>query len=91
MPLTDEILHDPLHPVVLVLINIYTHEGFVYRILNEASRVGDETKINSMGPYALALSEIIMLASQNRKDINPKDFAKCEYFRGTSMTEAQLN
>ena len=51
-PLTVEILEDPLHPIVLVLINLYTHEGFVYRILNEASRVADETKLKSMGPYA---------------------------------------
>ena len=76
-PLTTKILFDPLHPVVLVLLNVYTHEGFVYRILNEASRVADETKLKSMGPYALALSLIILKASQYRKDINPADFAKC--------------
>ena len=58
-PLNTGILEDPLQPVVLVLINLYTHEGFVYRILNEASRVADETKLKSMGPYAAALSVII--------------------------------
>ena len=76
---------------MLVLLNVYTQEGFVYRILNEATRVADETKLKSMGPCAAALLVIILKASQYRKDINPADFAKCKYFNGTSMTEAQLN
>merc|ERR1712224_682129 len=63
-PLTDAILYDPTHPVVDVLINLYSYEGFIYKILNHSSRVGDESKLSSMGPYALALSLIINKASQ---------------------------
>ena len=57
--LTEEILSDPLHPVVQVFLNLYSYEGFVYPVMNEATRVGDETKLVTMGPYAMALSKII--------------------------------
>ena len=53
--------------------------------------MGDRTKLKSIGPYAAALSVIIGHASQNRDDIKPADFAKSEYFRGTAMSEVQLN
>ena len=43
-----------------------------------------------MGPYAIALSDIVINASKNRKDINPSDFSKCLYYRGTGMTEPQI-
>ena len=33
-PLTYDILHDPTHPVVVVLNWCYTNEGFTYRVLN---------------------------------------------------------
>ena len=45
--------------MVLVLLSLYTYEGFVYPVMNEATRVGDETKLETMGPYAMALSKII--------------------------------
>ena len=55
-PLTLEILEDPTHPVVGVLNWCYTAENFVFKVLNYSSRVKDQKKISSMGPYAAALS-----------------------------------
>ena len=43
-----------------------------------------------MGAYSFALSRIICLAAQYRTDLNPWDFAKCLYFRGSSLTEPDL-
>ena len=33
-PLTEEILYDPTHPVVVVLNWTYTSEGFTFKVLN---------------------------------------------------------
>ena len=57
--LTEAILKDPRHPVVHVFINLYSYEGFVYPVMNEATRVGDESKLKTMGPFAMALYGII--------------------------------
>ena len=54
--LSKNILSDPLHPVVQVFLSLYSYEGFVYPVMNEATRVGDESKLKTMGPYAIALS-----------------------------------
>ena len=43
-----------------------------------------------MGAYSYALSRIIYEAAQYRTDLNPWDFAKCLYFRGSSLTEPDL-
>ena len=58
-PLTKEILEDPTHSVVKTLLSCYSHEGFVYRILNFATRVADTSKLKTMGPIAAGLSFII--------------------------------
>ena len=38
LPLTRNILNDSSHPVTKVLLQIYTMETFVYRVLNHAGR-----------------------------------------------------
>lgn len=87
--MTQEILiENPTHPVVKVLIWTYTADGFVFKILNESSRLANHEKVASMGPYAFALSRIIQLAGKLRKDIDPSDFSNCLLYRGSGLKES---
>jgi len=43
-----------------------------------------------MGPYSMALSEIILNAQQHRTDITLSEFSKCWLFRGTGLTVPQI-
>ena len=54
-PLTEEILRDPSHPVTTLLLRLYSFECFLYGTLNKAQRFGDQSKVQSLGPYAHAL------------------------------------
>jgi hypothetical protein len=57
---TEELtLRDPDAPHVRLILRIYSMETFVYRILNTASWVGDKSKINTLGPFALVLASIL--------------------------------
>ena len=56
-PLSNNILkRNPDHPVVKTLTWVYTSDGFVFKTLNASSRSCDESKIDTMGPYAIALA-----------------------------------
>ena len=50
----------------------------------------DTSKIPTMGPYAFALSYIITYAAEYRTDVNPWDFAKCLLFRGSGLTQPEI-
>ena len=76
--------------MVTVINWCYTNEGFTYRVLNHCCRTQDTSKISTLGPFSLALSIIIGLAAQYRTDLNPWDFAKCLFFRGSGLTEADI-
>ena len=52
-------LSEPTSPVVGLLLYIYQMENFVYSELNRSSRFKDTSKVKTLGPYALALGEII--------------------------------
>jgi hypothetical protein len=43
-------------------------ECFLYKTLNFASRFGDRSKIESLGPYSQVMHQIVGLAIKNRKD-----------------------
>ena len=68
----------------------YTYEGFVYKVLNKACRVKDSSKITTLGAYSYALSDILFNTCKNRVDINPSEFSKCWLFRGSGLTEKQI-
>ena len=68
----------------------YSNEGFTYRVLNHSSRVQDTSKILTLGPYAHALTFIIKSAAQYRTDVNPWDFAKCILYRGSGLTQPDI-
>ena len=50
----------------------------------------DTSKIPTLGPYATALSVIIGYAAQYRTDVNPWDFAKCMLYRGSGLTQPDI-
>ena len=89
-PLTIEILHDPSHPVTTLLLRLYTFECFLYGTLNKAQRFGDQSKVQSLGPYAHALNEIMEDAGDNRGDIKREDLEDLDLYRGCCMTEDQI-
>jgi len=90
IPLTYEILKDPTHPVVVVLNWTYTSEGFTYRVLNKSCKLKDVSKVPTLGPFSFALAIIINKTQQHRKDITLSEFSKCLLFRGTGLTESEI-
>jgi hypothetical protein len=51
-PLTGKIFRNPDQPITQLMLTIYSLECFLYKSLNAALRFGDESKIDSLGPYA---------------------------------------
>jgi len=58
-PLTTEILSDPNHEFVQLMLYIYSMQTFIFKEMNKASRTKDLTKIEFYGPFASALGYII--------------------------------
>ena len=52
-------LYDPTFPVVALILYIYQMENFVYSELNRSCRYKDESKVKTLGPYGMALGDII--------------------------------
>jgi hypothetical protein len=73
------------------MLTIYSLECFVYKSLNTGHRFGDKSKIDSLGPYAHVMDEIVFLAISGRKDeLDESKFYNLNLFRGTSLTDAQI-
>jgi hypothetical protein len=89
-PLTYEILDNPRHPATILLLRLYTIECFLYVTLNNGCRFADSSKVDTLGPYAQALNEIVRRAGDNRKDIKSKNLKGMDLYRGSSMTEDQI-
>ena len=52
-------LCDPTNPVVRLFLYLYQFESILYKTLNASLRVGDETKVKTIGPYGASLYVII--------------------------------
>ena len=57
--LTCKILENLHHPITKFILYLHTLETFLYKDLKTASREKDESKIMTLGPYALVLSYIL--------------------------------
>jgi hypothetical protein len=66
--LTYDILHDPNHPVTVLMLQTYSMECFIYKSLNNASRYGDVSKIDSLGPYAQVMNAIVCITIKKRDE-----------------------
>jgi hypothetical protein len=61
----------------------------LYKTLNHAIRFGDRTKIDSLGPYALAMDKIVNWAIYKRKEeLDEKKFKDLNLFRGTCLSDS---
>ena len=66
-------------------------ENFAIYELNRASRFKDESKLVTLGPWAMALGHIIAGAQQNRKDLSKYDHNKQQdLYRGGGMTTDEI-
>jgi hypothetical protein len=90
-PLNFDDIILPDNPVNQLILYIYTLETFLFGELNNASRNADETKIDTLGPYARILSQILLNSSSKRTDLDLSLMKKFEngvdLYRGTSHTE----
>lgn len=68
-PLTHDILSNPNHEFVKTLVYIYSMESFVFREMNKASRLKDESKIKFFGAYASALGYLVHCSNSNQSGL----------------------
>ena len=61
-PLTCKIFENHEHPITKFILYLHTLETFLFKDLKTASREKDESKIMTLGPYALILSYILSSA-----------------------------
>jgi hypothetical protein len=66
MPLSYKILEDPKHCVTKFLVYLHTMQTFLFSDLKKASLEKDETKIKSLGAYAICLSYILARNKQKK-------------------------
>ena len=64
-PLSRKILRDTSHRITQFLLYLHSQETFLYKDLKKASREKDQSKIMTLGPYALALSYILTNSKSN--------------------------
>jgi len=65
-PLDPLILSDPTLFVVEQLLYIYSFDSWVFAAVNSGSREGDQDKVETLGPFALAFGDIITGAPSMR-------------------------
>jgi hypothetical protein len=90
-PLTNKILHDPNHFITKLMLEMYSSESYLYKTLNYAIRVGDLSKIDSLGPFAHAMNQIVEQAiSAKDQELDASLFYDLNLFRGTNLTLTQI-
>ena len=69
-PLTSEILRDPNSPQVKLILTMYSMEPPFYSDLNNACRTLDPAKLKTLGPFARAIYEVLLVGyiSDKKRD-----------------------
>jgi len=62
-PLNEEVLMDPSSPELTLIMYFYSMEPPFYAELNRAIKSVDSSKLNTMGPFARAIHEILIHAN----------------------------
>ena len=84
-------LLDHNDPVTIICVFIYQMENFAYFELNRSCRFRNESKVPTLGPWAMALGCIIGCAQIYRDDFEIYDHRKqYDLWRGGGMTEAEI-
>lgn len=73
--------------ITQTLLYIHSMESFIPESLNMASSIQDETKIDSMGPYALAFGCILDKAEVSKPDKIKGSFT---VYKGMKMTKQEI-
>ena len=70
-------------PLTSVILYIYSMETELPRLINNAAWAKDESRVDTVGPYALALHEIVYRANNKRHDVMRGQFS---VFRGMKLS-----
>ena len=66
-PMTNGIYENPYSPQVQLIMNLYSMEPSFYADLKDACKNVDQTKIETLGPFARALFGILRLGQYSEK------------------------
>lgn len=75
-------------PLTSVILYIYSMETFLPQLIDDASWNRDETRIDTLGPFVLALHEIVYRANNKRHDVMRGQFS---VFRGMQLSAEMVN
>jgi hypothetical protein len=89
-PLNFQMLAQPNHPVPQLMLTLYTIECYLYKSLNKAIRFGDESKVDSLGPYAQVMNAIVGQTIKYRDDLDSSKFDDLKLYHGSCLTLAQI-
>ena len=85
------ILENANHPVVDLCLYLYTCDEWLFKEINTGSREGDQSKVDTLGPYAQAFGMILSKAAMHRNDIDAMKKLLAEtgtkLYRGTGLSE----
>ena len=56
----QQVLNDPSHPVTIAIVYLYSMETFLPQRLNRASRNKDINMIDTLGPFASVMNQIVV-------------------------------
>ena len=65
-------------------------ECFLYKSLNLAIKFGDESRVDSLGPYAHVMNIIVGNTIKYREDLDSSKFSDLQLFRGTCLIDKQI-
>ena len=80
-------LTDPEHRDVKMILMMYSLESFLFKRLNQGSREKDQSVVNTLGPFAVALTKIINNIQRERTDKMNGPFV-C--YSGIALTESVI-
>ena len=66
-PMTYETFENPYSPEVLLIANLYSMEPPFYADVNNASRTMDITKLKTLGPFAMAIFNMLYWGDDSDK------------------------
>lgn len=64
-PITRSIFEDPYHPITQLILTLYSMEPPFYADLNNACRNLDQVKLNTLGPFAKAIFNVLLFGNDS--------------------------
>ena len=78
-----------------LLLYLYSLDVWLFRQINSGSREGDQSKVDTLGPYAKAFGNIVANTAKYRKDIAATkkllEETGSTLYRGTGLTQQELH